>query len=328
MSSIKVVLAALSLLLSSAHSFAIYNVQQRFAAQPQSAHFATADNAQDSKIAVLLCPAQFCVPVDYADLLVALKATNPNIGSCKVAPLTRNKWIEVAKSLPSKAYLDGALPVYSTLSWYFDAIETALYEIYAERGPNVNVCLIGHSIGGWIARAYLGGLSRSSSAVYRLTLERCTSFVTLGTPHSSPATALVDQTRGLLKEVEATFACSSQGLMDQGIQVTCVGSSALEGILISTNIEELVAASSYFPLTGKLGKGDGIVPMSLAFMEEPARRVEVESCDVSGALVRHAHVLPTPWKLLDGSSPSIPLPDEFAWYGSEGVITKWAKFIQ
>lgn len=319
-------IAVLSLFISSVQPFLTRNNQHR-ATQSNSAIFASTKKAQEPKTAVLLCPAQFCVPVDYQSLLEALKNTNEKICCCKVAPLPRTKWIEVAKSLPSKAYLDGTLPVYSTLSWYFNAIETALYEIYAEQGPNVNVCLIGHSIGGWIARAYLGGLSRSSSSVYRLTQEKCSSLITLGTPHSSPNSALVDQTRGLLKEVEASAACTSQGLLNRGIQVTCVGSSALEGTLFSTNVEELVAASSYYPLTGKLGKGDGIVPTSLAFMESPARRVEVESCDVSGALVRHAHVLPTPWKLLDGSSPSIPLPKDFAWYGSEGVVTKWAQYI-
>ena len=259
-------IAVLSLFISSVQPFLTRNNQHR-ATQSNSAIFASTKKAQEPKTAVLLCPAQFCVPVDYQSLLEALKNTNEKICCCKVAPLLRTKWIEVAKSLPSKAYLDGTLPVYSTLSWYFNAIETALYEIYAEQGPNVNVCLIGHSIGGWIARAYLGGLSRSSSSVYRLTQEKCSSLITLGTPHSSPNSALVDQTRGLLKEVEASAACTSQGLLNRGIQVTCVGSSALEGTLFSTNVEELVAASSYYPLTGKLGKGDGIVPTSLAFME-------------------------------------------------------------
>ena len=215
-------IATLSLLFSSVQSFPTRNNQHR-TIQSKSATFGTTNDGQEPKTAVLLCPAQFCVPVDYQNLLETLKDTNQKICCCKVAPLPRTKWIEVAKSLPSKAYLDGTLPVYSTLSWYFDAIETALYEIYAEQGSHVNVCLIGHSIGGWIARAYLGGLSRSSSAVYRLTQEKCSSLITLGTPHSSPSSALVDQTRGLLKEVEASIACSSQGLLDRGIQVTCVG---------------------------------------------------------------------------------------------------------
>ena len=54
---------------------------------------------------------------------------------------------------------DATLPVQSTLGWYFDALETAVTNIFAQEGPDVDVCIIGHIIGGWVARAYLGGLS-------------------------------------------------------------------------------------------------------------------------------------------------------------------------
>lgn len=167
--------------------------------------------------------------------------------------------------------------------------------------------------------------------MYRLTQKQCSSFITIGTPHSSPDTALVDQTRGLLNEVEQSPECSPQSLVERGIEVTCVGSSGVDGSFLSTNIEELVAASSYLPLLGRLGndvKGDGIVPTDLAFMDEPARVIEVAECDVTGVPVRHAHVVPTPWNLLDGSSPSIPLPEDFAWYGSDGVLPQWSKYVR
>jgi len=171
----------------------------------------------------------------------------------------------------------------------------------------------------------------SASAVYRLTQKRCSSFITIGTPHSSPDTALVDQTRGLLNEVERSPECSPKSLVERGIEVTCVGSSGVDGAFLTTNVEEIVAASSYLPLLGRLGsdvKGDGIVPTDLAFMAEPARVVEVAECDITGVPVRHAHVIPTPWKLLDGCSPSIALPEEFVWYGSAGVLPRWAKHVR
>lgn len=292
-------------------------------------------DTKEQRVAVLLCPAQFCVPADYQILFDNLRKQeqergddSPSIGTCIVAPLPRTEWIKVARNLPSRAFLEARLPVHSTLSWYFDAMETALAEIFASEGPDVNVSIIGHSIGGWVARAYLGGLSGSSSAVYRLTQRQCSSFVTLGTPHSSPDTALVDQTRGLLNEVEQSLECSPESLVERGIDITCVGSSGLDGKFLSTNVEELVAASSYLPLLGRLGKGDGIVPFDLAFMPHPARKIEVDQCDISGAPVRHAHVVPTPWNLLDGSSPSIALPEDFVWYGSDGVIPRWAKYVR
>lgn len=170
----------------------------------------------------------------------------------------------------------------------------------------------------------------SSSAVYRVAGDRCSSLITLGTPHIAPDTALVDQTRGLIREIDETPSCSAQALADRGIAITCVCSSSLRGAFLSTNVEELVAASSYLPLLGRIGsdvQGDGIVPLDLAFMDPPARKVVVDKCEVTGSMVRHSHVVPTPWNLWDGYAPSIVLPDTFSSYVSEGVIPQWAKYI-
>jgi hypothetical protein len=156
-------------------------------------------------------------------------------------------------------------------------------------------------------------------------------LITLGTPHLCPESALVDQTRGLLREIAESPSCSSQALADLGIDITCVCSSGLSGSFLTTDLEQLVAASSYLPLLGRIGgdvSGDGIVPLELAFMESPARRVEIEKCETTGAPVRHSHVLPTPWNLWDGYAPSIVLPDTFSSYVSTGVIPQWSKYIR
>lgn len=63
-------------------------------------------------------------------------------------------------------------------------------------------------------------------------------------------------------------------------------------------------------------------------MDAPARRVEVDTCGVTGGDVRHAHVLPTPWNLWDGGAESIRLPEDFCWYGSKGVVGRWIDCIQ
>ena len=290
-------------------------------------------SANKKRMAVLLCPAQFCVPVDYTDLLSTIQSQHANVDvvATRVAPLPRTEWIKVAKQLPTKDFIDANLSVKVTLDWYFDAIEQGLSELFAEGGEDIEVCVIGHSIGGWVARAYLGGLSGSSTAVYRLAKDKVTSLVTLGTPHTSPESALVDQTRGLLREVESCPDCSSQSFADRGVQITCVGSSSLGGNLITTDLEEIIAATSYLPLVGRLGddvRGDGIVPLDLAFMESPARSVEIDKCTETGYAVRHAHVLPTPWNLIDGSAPSISLPDDIVWYGSPGVLGQWLNCIE
>ena len=169
---------------------------------------------------------------------------------------------------------------------------------------------------------------RSSTAVYNLSKNRVKSLITLGTPHISPEKALVDQTRGLLREIAESPSCSSSSLSSRGIDITCVGSSSVKAKIFTTNIEEIVAVTSYFPLTGNLGgEGDGIVPLDLAFMESPARKIVIDE-SMCGNPVKHANVLPTPWNLLDGSAPSISLPDDFLWYGSKSVVGKWIDFLR
>lgn len=46
-------------------------------------------SSSNQNIAVLICPAQFCVPADYENLIDSLQAKNPSIVSAKVAPLPR-----------------------------------------------------------------------------------------------------------------------------------------------------------------------------------------------------------------------------------------------
>ena len=183
---------------------------------------------------------------------------------------------------------------------------------------------------------------RSSSSVLSLAQAQCSSLITLGTPHTSPESALVDQTRGLLREIAESASCSPRTLSeDLGVDITCVCSSSLSGDILgsgasrnrpSTNVlESVVALSSYLPLLGRVGAdvaGDGIVPLELAFMDEPARRVEVSECEITGNPVRHSHVVPTPWNLWNGYAPSIVLPDDFCSYISPGVLSQWAKHIK
>jgi hypothetical protein len=308
------------------------------------------------RVSILICPAQFCVPSDYDTMIQdlqeffrhgdAAESRSVELGTCRVVTLPRTEWIKVAKSLPTKEYIDGTLLTRKTVPWYYNAMEDALCDILAAQ-PNDDddddkktnsICIIGHSIGGWIARGYLGGLSYSSTAIHRKVVQKpgmVSSFITLGTPHSSPTTALVDQTRGLLREVEETVQCSSSYLVNnRGIQVTNVCSASVQGKLLSTNVEELVAAASYIPLLGlpsssaNVIKGDGIVPLSLGLMDQPANHVILERSEACGNLIRHASVIPTPWNLIDAYAKSIPLPEDFLWYGSKNVLPQWAKYIQ
>lgn len=132
-------------------------------------------------ISILLCPAQFCVPDDYDVLWDELKrlqqgqhpapAPAPSsfndfeqesitIGTTVVAPLSRNQWLQVSKAALTPEFFSSQLKVHSTLDWYFQAMEEGIAQLFAKDGPDTHICIIGHSIGGWVARAYLGGCSR------------------------------------------------------------------------------------------------------------------------------------------------------------------------
>lgn len=287
------------------------------------------------KLAVLLCPAQFCVPDDYKGLWQTLQSEIENSGlpielaeSSQVVPLSRLDWIKVAKQLPTIEFIQAQLPVLPTLYWYFDAIEEAMADILAKEGPDVQIAVVGHSIGGWVARAYLGGLSRSASATFRIAMEKCTTLLTLGTPHVSPEEALVDQTRGLLEAIEAEPRCSPLSLLeDFGIRFTCVSSRAIGGTWNPLNVEGFVAAASYLPLTGRWNnvKGDGIVPIDLALLPEPAISVIIDKDSITDQDIHHLHVLPTPWNLWNATAPSIPL--DFSSYVSPGVVSQWVPHL-
>jgi hypothetical protein len=130
------------------------------------------NDQQERRVALLLCPAQFCVPDDYAELWqtlpsqIEVESDNDVIiidrELSRVVPLSRRDWIKVSKQLPSREFWNANLNVHKTLDWYFEAIEDGLAQILYREDlqQNVDVCLVGHSIGGWVARAFLGGLSR------------------------------------------------------------------------------------------------------------------------------------------------------------------------
>jgi triacylglycerol esterase/lipase EstA (alpha/beta hydrolase family) len=78
-------------------------------------------------------------------------------------PLSRRDWIKVSKQLPTAQFWNGQLENHKTLDWYFEKLEEGFANILHndDEGDGVDgICLVGHSIGGWVARAYLGGLSR------------------------------------------------------------------------------------------------------------------------------------------------------------------------
>lgn len=160
--------------------------------------------------------------------------------------------------------------------------------------------LQGHSIGGWIARAYLGDVCGPEDRRSILSL------TTLGTPHQPPTGdfwSQIDQTRGLLRYVTDNFP----GAYHPEIKYITVCGTSTPGDIVG-GIEKSVAYVSYLPLCGEGESiGDGIVPEAIAFLDG--------SVQVRIPGVKHADFIPT-------AGPSIKLPD-YVWYGSKDIVDQW-----
>ena len=122
-----------------------------------------------------------------------------------VCPLTRLDWLRIAPSALSPAFWQGELRPTPTLDFFYEALDAAFAECAGDE-----IAVVGHSIGGWVARAYLGERGVSVRAC-----------VTLGTPHNPPpassAVAGIDQTRGLLTYINSNFPAEPS--------LTCVAGS-------------------------------------------------------------------------------------------------------
>ena len=157
----------------------------------------------------------------------------------------------------------------------------AVQEALTAYPDSSRIVLIGHSIGGWISRAWLSEWCRDESIKSKVRV-----LLTLGSPHSPPpsdsAVASLDQTRGLLTYINANFP----GAHESGVEYISVGGTAVQGALPNTDIdtdksivsklESAVAFASYLFLCGEgTAVGDGIIPLSTSQLPG-AQSIQIE----------------------------------------------------
>lgn len=172
--------------------------------------------------------------------------------------------------------------------------------------PGKKIQLVGHSIGGWITRAYLGQISDAKRS------ESFSALATLGTPHTPPPEGFfrnIDQTRGLLAFVEDRYP----GAFHDELKYLTVGSTAQAGALPGNGAGLLagsLAFASYLPLCGDgTVQGDGITPIGCAHLNGAEQR-DVDAYHIAFVPGSGTRLLGTPW------------------YGSPEVLESWADFLQ
>ena len=259
---------------------------------------------------VVILPGFGNADVDYitprgADESVGLKACLEKRGfsTVEVVPVERSDWLRVAGGLLDADFRAGeATPDGRAFGWYLErtgeAVRKAKESAAAAGDKDPRVLLVGHSAGGWLARAALGDGSPEGSLARINALEDVCGLVTLGTPHLPPPAGTEDPTRGVLKYVDAQYPGAA---LDGLAYVTVAGSAVTADKNAERGSLERVAANSYptvsGPSSGEGGVGDSIVPLEAAHLEK-ATQITLEK-----------------------ATHSIGSPD--SWYGSDAVIDDW-----
>lgn len=227
-------------------------------------------------------------------------------GAVSVVPIVRTDWVNVAKGAADLKFIAGdAQPEGPAFRWYLQkaqlTIERAVAARRAQAGHSevdARVVLIGHSAGGWLARALLAVAGDAWAS------EHVRGIATLGAPHASPPATVPDQTRGTIPNVNrrapGAYYASNGTFYVTVTSNRVVGDAA--GDAAARN-----AFTSYQLVLGE-GQGvagDGFVPSRAALLEG-ATQLTLD-CYHSG-----------------GSADPWPRDD---WYGAERNVDAWLQVV-
>ena len=211
-------------------------------------------------------------------------------------------------------------------SWYLNRVASEIERIdqsvKSQHGPNAKakVILVGHSAGGWLARAAIGyGCNGSSTTtdndgIKRIDIDNVLGIVTLGSPHipSPIAGKNVDITGGALRYTNERFPGAYHS--DKMFYVTTAG-NAIEGSSTSAStMKHRLAYHSYKQVSGE-GKlvGDGIVPTGTAHLDGADAQINLDNVYHAPELVSKSSK--------DGNTNNDC--DSEAWYGSDNILDEW-----
>mmetsp|Transcript_12269 Transcript_12269/g.15174 ORF Transcript_12269/g.15174 Transcript_12269/m.15174 type:complete len:391 (-) Transcript_12269:386-1558(-) len=235
----------------------------------------------------------------------------------RVLPITIYDWVQVfTKGLLDINFWKGNVDPNKSAAfkWYLDLVEKEVQTLNDDDCEGI--ILIGHSAGGWLARAALGVLSQKQqqqqldvdynkngpTTQQKVDLSRIACLVTLGSPHISPNEGCMDITRGALRNTNENYPGA---YLSPNITYISVIGSSVQGKkesyiipLLQKNSLEGFAFISYDKVCGEGNQiGDGVVPCSAGHLDGA---IQIDLDDVQHSM----------------SFPGL-------WYGSSSVIHAW-----
>jgi len=322
---------------------------------------AIADQLEDPSTHFLILPGFGNDLVDYTmpKSLVSTLASragkhHPHIqqNHIHVLPVQRSEWLNVfTNGIVDPAFWASNMPPTSpSFRWYLQKIYQEVNRIVKEqvelkgrKEDDVKVVLLGHSAGGWLARAAVGYgtiptepdreaywktlfrwfREESNNSVsseerrdvlrqvevreQQLALTHIAGIVTLGAPHLPPPQGVMDMTRGALRITNEKFPGAFH---HPEIFYVTVAGNLIQGVQQQRNkfFEPTdVAGFAYESYSAVCGNGtalgDGVVPLEYSHLGDDFS-IKIE---------------------LPGVAHSINIPER--WYGAEQVIDQWLEVV-
>ena len=293
---------------------------------------------------VVICPGFGNDSVDYDTPLdqppeVGLKSVLARRGfdesQIYTVPVKRSDWIRVAGGLLDVPdfYLGTAKPTGFGYGWYVQRVKETVDAAYEQQegDEKQTVLVLGHSAGGWLARAAMSDGVWSSDhddGNEVRTSDRIRCLATLGAIHKLPEEESTCVTRGALKYTEENYPGAF--LRDEGIGYVSVGGAAIVGD--DTKDDDVVAETR--PGDSRGSEADDFYKKRGEGNSNRVAFTSYKAVSGTGELIGDG-VVPLEWTQLEGSK-KIELPGVLhsineagttlptdRWYGSEKVIDGW-----
>jgi|AntRauTorckE5430_2_1112549.scaffolds.fasta_scaffold01326_2 pimeloyl-ACP methyl ester carboxylesterase len=211
---------------------------------------------------ILICPGFGHIANDYNgqnDLVPSLIQQGWDRSQIHVLNVNTSDWLNVfLRGVTDVLFWKGrASPIRPAFRWYLELVAEEMRKFRIEN-KDVKVILIGHSAGGWLARAAIGFLSEEVEGIEkRIDLKNVAGVVTLGSPHMAPPASVFDITRGALRITNEIFPGA---YFAPAIKYITVMSCSIKG--------QGLAYDSYLRVCGVGDEvGDGFVPCCAGHLE-------------------------------------------------------------